>query len=153
MQNNNVLKTGLHGQQCLAFASVIHNLVMCARMYASILHPQLISSLAKKSHSAAVATRGGHYGCRWVSVVITAKLKAKDRRLPHGRGAEGQIGSGQVQRSQGNNQGIPAALRCSILVTAIWALLLRSLQSRLYPTKVCQHSPPRSEKTSQNQLW
>ncbi|EOB02314.1 hypothetical protein Anapl_07711 [Anas platyrhynchos] len=90
-----------------------------------------------------VATRGGHYGCRWVSVVITAKLKAKDRRLPHGRGAEGQIGSGQVQRSQGNNQGIPAALRCLILVTAIWALLLRSLQSRLYPTTVCQHSPPR----------
>lgn len=142
------LKQGCMDSSVLHLLSVIHNLVMCARMYASILHPQLISSLAKKSHSAAVATRGGHYGCRWVSVVITAKLKAKDRRLPHGRGAKGQIESGQVQRSQGNNQGIPAALRSSILVTAIWASLLRSLQSRLYPTTVCQHSPPRSEKTS-----
>lgn len=61
-------------------------------MYVSLLRPQLISSLAIKAHSAALATGevgGGRYGCRWFSVAITTydKWKAKDRGLLPGRGA------------------------------------------------------------------
>lgn len=82
--------------------------------------------------------------------MISEKLKIGACYLAeeHPEQKKGKHRSGQVQRSQRNNQRIPATLRCSILVTAIWDLLLRSLQSRLYLTKVCQHSPPRSEKTS-----